>query len=192
MPAEELQALQRRDVIDGLTRAADIEGEVAEHAVAGALDLVGQRLGADGQRLGVGHLEHGRDPARDRGAAAGLQVLLLLQARLAEMHLGVDDARQHVEVGGIDDLGGAGACQPADGGDAPLADADVALAAAVVTDDRAAFDEDVEGFGHRMTPRAACAVSRARIPNMTKAAGRQHRDLTCRALPICLNVAPLP
>ena len=84
-------------------------------------------------------------PPGDRGAAAGLQILLLLQPRLAEMHLGVDDARQHVEVGGIDDLGRAGACQPADGGDAPLADADVALAAAVVIDDRAAFDEDVEG-----------------------------------------------
>ena len=49
-----------------LARAADEEREIAMHAVMGALDLVGQRLGAGGGRVGVRHLEHRRDAAHDR------------------------------------------------------------------------------------------------------------------------------
>ena len=71
--------------------------------------LVGERLGGGRERLGVGHLEHGRDAAHHRRAAAGLQVLLVLQPRLAEMHLGVDHAGQHVQARGIDRLAAAAA-----------------------------------------------------------------------------------
>ena len=121
-----LEPFQRRDILDVLARAADVEGEVAEHAAARAPDLVGQRLGRGGERLGVGHLEHGHHAAHDRGAAARLQVLLVLQARLAEVHLGVDHARQHVQPGRIDHLAGGSLRQLPDRGNSPVADADVA------------------------------------------------------------------
>ena len=58
------------------------------------------------ERVGVGHLEDGRDAAHDRGARPGLEVFLVLGARLAEMDLGVDDARQDVQAGAVDDLAG--------------------------------------------------------------------------------------
>ena len=106
--------------------AADEEGEVAVHAAGGAGDLVGKRLGGDGQRIGVGHLEDGGDAAHDRGARAGLEVLLVLGAGLAEMDLGVDDAGEDVEAGAVDDLAGGARRDRADGGDAAVADADVA------------------------------------------------------------------
>ena len=77
---------------------ADIEGEVAEHAVARAAHFVGERLGSRRERLRVGHLEDGGDAAQHGGAAAGLEVFLVLEARLAEMHLGVDHAGQDVEA----------------------------------------------------------------------------------------------
>ena len=38
------EAFQLRNVVDVLARRTDIEREIAVHAVAGALDLVGQRL----------------------------------------------------------------------------------------------------------------------------------------------------
>jgi hypothetical protein len=44
-----------------LPRAADPEREVAMHAVAAPPDLVDEGLGRRGLRVGVGHLEDGRD-----------------------------------------------------------------------------------------------------------------------------------
>ena len=70
-----------------LVRAADPEGEVAMHAVMAAPHLVGERLGRRGLRVGVGHLEHGRDAAHDGGAGAGFEIFLVVEAGLAEMHL---------------------------------------------------------------------------------------------------------
>ena len=161
MPAEASQPLQRRDVVDVLARAADIEGEVAEHAMARALAPCRPAPRRCGERLGVGHLEHGGDAADHRGAAAGLQVLLLLQARLAEMHLGVDDAGQHVQARWRRRPRPPGRAQAADGGDAAIADADIALGRAVVIDDGAALDQDIEGLGHAglLLASAACALT---------------------------------
>ena len=68
-------------------------------------NLVGKRFGRDGGGLGIGHLEDAGDAARDRGAAAGLEVFLVLGPRLAEMHLAVDDARQDMKAGAVDAFG---------------------------------------------------------------------------------------
>jgi len=76
-----------------LMRAADIEGVVAMHAMVRALQLVFEGCGIGRGRIGVRHFEHGDDAAHDRGLRSSLQVFLPLQAGLAEVHLGVDDAR---------------------------------------------------------------------------------------------------
>ena len=110
------QPLQRGELMGVLARGADIEGKVAMHAVMRARDLVGQRLRAGGGRLGVRHLEHRGDAAQHRAARAGFQVLLVGEAGLAEMHVAVDHARQHVQAAAVDRLGGGGA-DVADGGD---------------------------------------------------------------------------
>ena len=110
--------------------------------------LVGKRLGAGRQRVGVGHLEDGGDAAEHGGARAALEIFLVLQARLAEMHLAVDDAGQDVQAAAVDRRAGARRAEIADRGDAAAADADVAQARAVMVDDRAALQDR----GRRWSP----------------------------------------
>ncbi len=95
------------------------------HARAPAGDLVGKRRGARGRGLGIRHLEHGGDAAQHRRTAPRLQILLVGQARLAEMHLGVDDAGEHMQAGSIEDPRCARTGKRADGGDAAVDDADI-------------------------------------------------------------------
>ena len=87
------------------------------HAVVAAPHLVGERLGVVVCGFGVGHLEDGRDAAHDGGARAGFEIFLVVEPRLAEMHLRVDDAGQDVQAPAIDDAGRRGAREIADGGD---------------------------------------------------------------------------
>ena len=145
-PAQPGSARVRGKFVDILARAADVEGEIAEHAVGGAADLVGERFGRDGGGLGVRHLEDGGDAARDRGAAAGLEVFLVLGARLAEMHLAVDDAGQDVKPGAVDGLGRASAAKAAEPGDPAVPDGDIADRGAVVIDDGSAFQNEIIGL----------------------------------------------
>ena len=58
-------------------------------------------------------------PPRTAARLPRFQVFLVRVARLAEMHLGVDDARQDMQALGLEDFGGLGAGKRADGGDAP-------------------------------------------------------------------------
>ena len=141
------QPLQRRELMGVLARAPDIEREVAVHAVMPARDLVGQRRGVGGGRLGVGHLEHRGDAAQHRAARAGFQVLLVRQARLAQMHMAVDHARQHVQAPAVDHLGG-GRSDIADRGDPAAGDGQIAHALAVLVDDRAALQDQVVAARH--------------------------------------------
>ncbi len=114
------QALKLADVGGVFLRAADEEGEVAMHAARGALDLVGERGFGDCQRVGVGHLEDGRDAAHDGGERTRLEIFLVLGAGLAEMDLRVDDAWQDVQPRAVDRLAGHFRAERADGGDAPV------------------------------------------------------------------------
>ena len=61
------------------------------------------------------------------------------QARLAEMHLGVDHARQDVQALAVDHLAGRGLAERADRGDPAARDADIAHALAVLIDHGAGF-----------------------------------------------------
>ena len=118
------------------------------HAVMAALDLVGDRAGIRGERIGVRHLEHRGDAAEHRAARAGFQVLLVGEARLAEMHMAVDHARQQMQAAAIDHLAGRGARKVADGGKPAAANAEVARTLAVLVDDGAALEDQVVAFGH--------------------------------------------
>ncbi len=97
--------------------------------------------------IGVRHLEDAGHSAQHSGAAAAFQILLVLIAGLAEMDLGVDHAGQDVEPPGVEDLGGLGVRERADGGNAPADDADIALGDAIGGGDRAAADQEVETLG---------------------------------------------
>ena len=133
------RAFEFRQILNVLARAADEEGEIAMHAMAAAPDLVGEGLLRHRQRIGVRHLEHRRHPAHDRAARTGLQILLVRQPRLAEMHLRVHHAGQDVQPLAVDDLGRIRLRQSADFGDAAIADADVADPLAVLIDHGAGF-----------------------------------------------------
>ena len=146
------QPLELGDVGRVLVGAADEEGEIAVHAAGGAAHLVGQRLGGHRQRVGVRHLEDGGDAAHDGRARTALQVFLVLGAGFAEMDLRVDDAGQDGEAGAIDDLAPGTGVNRADGGDAAVADADIAESYAILIDDGAVPENEVEGRWHRSSP----------------------------------------
>ena len=67
---------------------------------------------------------------------------------LAEVDLGVDDARQDGQARGVEHLAGRGLRQVADGGDLAAAHADVGQAAARVVHHLAAADDQVVGLSH--------------------------------------------
>src|SRR5690606_4866156 len=114
------------------------------HAVAGAADFVGERVCAGRRWPGVRHLEDGCDSAKHGGAASRFEILLLLQARLAEMNLRVDDTRQNVQTGAVDHLAAGLGGKRTKRSDATVADADVTLANSVVIDDGAALQHQIE------------------------------------------------
>ena len=140
------ELLQPRQLLDILPRGADEEGEVAIHAPAPAPDLIGERLRAHRRWLGVRHLEHGGDAAEHGRPAAGLEIFLMLEPRLAEMHLGIDDARQDMQAGGLQGpacvLGGEGANRD----NSAVFHADIGCPFAGMIDEGRAFDEEIEGF----------------------------------------------
>ena len=70
----------------------------------------------------------------------------MLQPRFAEMHLGVDDAGQDVQAGGVEALGGSGPAQVAERRDPAVAHADIGRDAPHRRHDRAAGNRQVEGI----------------------------------------------
>ncbi len=141
------ELFEGRKLLDIVARGADEKGEVAMHAPAPARDLGGERLGAHRCGLRVRHLEDGGDAAQHRRPAAGFQILFMLEPRLAEMHLGVDDARQHMQAGGIEGLAGGIGAEAADRRDAAVPDANIGEALAGMADKGCTLDEEIEGFG---------------------------------------------
>ena len=118
------------------------------HAALRAGELVGERVRAHRQRIGVGHFEHRGHAAENGRARAGLQVLLVNEPRLAKMHLGVDDAGKNVKAAAIDALARRGAAQSADLGDAPVANANVAQADPVLVDHGPVDQDAIEARRH--------------------------------------------
>ena len=138
------QAFEVRDLGGVLPRAPDPEGEIAEHAMPPACDLVGQGIGVGGQGRRVRHLEHRRHPAQHGGARAGLQILLMRRARLAEMHLGVDHARQDMQARAIQNPVGGGRAKRPHGRDGAGRDAEVADRDPVLVRQGAAPQDEIE------------------------------------------------
>src|SRR6185369_15434560 len=68
------------------------------------LELGGENLGCGNRRNRVRHVEHSGDAAEGRRARAALEVLLMGIAGIAEVHMHVDRAGQHVHPGDINGL----------------------------------------------------------------------------------------
>ncbi len=152
------EPLEFRELVDIFPRGADKKGEVAIHPPAAACDLARQGFSAHRRGLGVRHLEDRRHAAEHGRQAARLQIFLVLEPGLAEMHLRVDHARQHVQASGIDGLGGLGRGQAADGGDPAVFNADIGEAFPGMVDEGGAFDEEIEALGQGFTFAGACKV----------------------------------
>ena len=74
---------------------------------------------------------------------------MCVEARLAEMHLGVDHAGQHVQARAVDPLGRASARDRSPiAAMAPSRMPTSRRAAAVLIDDGAALENEIEGLGH--------------------------------------------
>ena len=143
------EPFQAGKLLDILARGADEKGKVAIHASVPARDLVGESIGANRYGPRVGHLEHGGDAPQDRRPAARYEILLMLEPRLPEMHLGVDDARQHVQAGRIEGLAGGTGGEGADRRDAAVPDADICETLAGMVDEGPTLDKEIEDFGQR-------------------------------------------
>ena len=127
-------------------RRAEEEGVIAPGAPFGAAQLVGQRLGRIRIGRRVRHLEDRRDAALGGAARAGLQVFLVLQPRLAEMDLGVDDAGQDVQAGSVETLGCGGPAEVAQCCNTAVPHADIGRDAAHRRQRRAAGNHQIEGI----------------------------------------------
>ena len=83
----------------------------------------------------------------------------MLAAGLAKVHLGVDDTRQDMKPGRIDDLRGGGGAEGTDCRDAARAHADIANAHAILVDNGAALNQQIEWLGHIRAPIPRSATS---------------------------------
>ena len=109
-------------------------------------------LSASASALVVGGLVFGISntavtPPSTADRLPGLQILLMLEPGLAEMHLAVDHAGQNVQAGSVDGLPGRACADRADLGDAAVPDANIGKPLARVIDDGSAFEHEIEGFG---------------------------------------------
>ena len=156
------QPLQFGDVGDIVMGPADPERVIAGHPPLGPRQLVGESLGRRRLGVGVGHFEHGGDAAQHGGAGARCEILLVLQPRLAKMHLAVDHAGQDVQAPAVDALPRR-LPQRADLRDAPVAHADVAHALAVVVHHRRAGENALEALRHVSLPLWVSGLSLAPV-----------------------------
>ena len=80
-------------------------GKYVDHGVPPRLlDHVAGDRGVIVHRLGVGHGADRREPARGRRARSALDGLGMLEARLAQMHVHVDEPRRHDQPRRVDNF----------------------------------------------------------------------------------------
>lgn len=109
-PHEDLDAarqppVDRLDRVQVVVGRAKVEPVVGHRPGGGSGVLILERAGRHRLRVAVRHLQVARDTAGDGGARFGCDRGLMLEPRLAEMHLVVDHAGQQVGAGRVDDLG---------------------------------------------------------------------------------------
>ena len=125
------------------------------------------------RRVGVRHRDDGDEAAGGGGARAGVEVLLVLLAGRAQVHVRVDEAREQVPALAVDDL--APSARPASGapmlGDLAAADEHVERRVEPVArvEHVGAADQDVGGR------RSAGGRAVRRAPGPWRAAGRAAR-----------------
>ena len=133
-----------QDVI-GVGLMDDAEhGKVAQRLGFSDLLLYPDLFSIFGRRELVGHVNDGRDAAAHRRGRSGREVLLVGNPGIAEVHVGIDQAGQDVQIGGID-------CLPtfwqsvvcADCDDPALIDGDAALERRLRGYDRPVFHDQI-------------------------------------------------
>lgn len=141
--------------------AAPGNGADGQDADNGAGGRLAQDVFDDGARVhggfGVGHGADGGEAAAGGGAGAGGDVLLVLEAGVAEMGVEVDKAGGDDEAAGIDLARTAGGERVADGGDSAILDEDVGdgVVARCGVDEAAVADDDAVGHRGCLCVRAA-------------------------------------
>ena len=97
------------DLGEGLALLAARHGadgaHVAETGGMGAVDLIADLGAGVGHGVGVGHGGHVGEATVDGSGGTGLDGLLVLEARVAEVDVHVHEAGDEVLAGGVDDLG---------------------------------------------------------------------------------------
>ena len=114
------------------------------------LDVVlfpGEPLRVGDRRRGVRHVEHRREAAEHRGLGAGGDGFHRLVAGIAQMHVRVDQAGQHVQAARVDGFVRRGVGSDAERGDAPVAHADIGGLDAPGQHAGAVADQQVEMAG---------------------------------------------
>src|SRR5690606_3606848 len=127
-----------------VTRTTDPESEIAVHTMTTTANLVFQRLGGSGERLGVRHLEN-RGHATPYGCErTGFEIFLVFKAGLAEMDLAIHHTWQNMQAGAVNHLACCMHRKRTYGSDATIANTDVALAYTVVIDDGCTLQNRME------------------------------------------------
>ena len=134
LDAARLPSVDRLDRLQVVVGGAKVEPVIRHRPRRGAGMLVCERLGRHRLRIGVRHLEIARDATGHRGARLGFDGGLVLESRLAKVHLVVDHPGQHIAPLGIDDLR-LWRADNVETDDAPPSDREVALPHRAFVDD---------------------------------------------------------
>ena len=135
-----LELVQRGGVF---SRRPEVKGEITVHAGLRTAQLVCQGVRRCGGGPGIRHFKHGSYAAHHGGAAAGVKILLVLKAGLAEMDVGIDDAGQDMQAAAIDGERRLARRNAAEGRYPAGSNADVALADTVVIDEGAIGEHEI-------------------------------------------------
>ena len=135
---------QRGNVLDRVLAEHGVEAVIDVRLLGRHLVLGGERFRRADGRDRVRHVEHGGDAAEGRRDRAAREVLLLRIAGIAEMHMHVDRAGQHVHAGDVDCLARWRHCvRAADAENLSVLDGDGRLDHGVGRDDLAALEDQV-------------------------------------------------
>ncbi len=106
--------------------------------------LGGQDFRRAGRRDGIGHIEDGRDAAEGRSGGAAFPIFLVRIARIAEMHVHIDGARQDMQTAGVESLRACGMASAAPTGQhAAILDRQARVDNAVGRHDLAIMDDEI-------------------------------------------------
>jgi len=154
---EQVHAGRRQLAVGGELLAGTADGDAArrQHLAQPGLAALGANEVDHGHAVlcgvGVGHRDDGGEPSEGRCSASGLDGLRLFLARLAEVHVQVDEAGGDDALRGIEhgvaDEPRPGAVAHCD--DVPVLDGEVAGTLAVLVQQRAAGDDEA---GHDASP----------------------------------------